>query len=103
MVRIEWIPIHITAGHIRLAVIFALATAVFLNLTVMHRTKTAKVVEDVWATGPAANDMIDMSSSGAASYHCANVAITMQCGGAESAPRCGSIECLIRHTVTSGD
>lgn len=101
MVQIEWPPIHITARQIRLAIVFSLATAVFLNLAVMHRTKASKIAEGVGSISPAADDVIYMRDLGHASWHCADVAITRQCGRAESAPRCGSIECLIRHTFTS--
>lgn len=101
MRRINWPTIEITSTDVRFAIVFALAATVFLNLAVVYRAKTSKVAEGVGATRPAANDIVHMSSPGLASWRCADVAITGQCGGAESAPRCDSIECLIRHAFTS--
>jgi hypothetical protein len=100
---IEWPTIQITATDIRLAIVFALAAAIFLDLAVMHRTKTAKVADVVGSTRPAANDMIDMRGLNGASWHCADVTISAPCSGAQSTPRCASIKCLIWHAFTAED
>jgi hypothetical protein len=47
MRRIERITGAITATHIRLAIVLALAAAVFLNLAIMHRAQGTQVGERV--------------------------------------------------------
>lgn len=86
MFRIERPTITITADKIRLAVVLALAAAGFLYLAVMVGTKAAQVGEDVRSTISAADDMIDEHGRGPASWDCAAVPISIQCGGSEPPP-----------------
>lgn len=86
MSRIKRLTSAITATHVRLAVIFALASAGFLYLAVMVATKAAQVSEVVRSAHSAALDMIDKRGRGPASWDCAAVPISRQCGGSEPAP-----------------
>ena len=79
MFRIERPTITVTADKIWLAVVLALAAAVFLYLAVMVGTKAAQVGGVVSSTVSAADDMIDKHGRGPASWDCADVPIVVQC------------------------
>ncbi len=88
MSRFKRLTGAITPVQMRLAVVFALAAACFLYLAVMVSTKAANVSERVRSNTPTAYDVIDNGGLGAASWTCANVPITIPCGGSsESTPR----------------
>ena len=89
MFRIERPTITVTADKIWLAVVLALAAAVFLYLAVMVGTKAAQVGEVVRSTVSAADDMIDEHGRGPASWDCADVPIAVQCGAARSRSQAG--------------
>jgi hypothetical protein len=88
--RASWVPTMrwverltsaITATQIRLAAALALAAASFLYLAVT--TQTAQVGESVSSTASTTDDEIDVGSFGSApSWHCVDVPIAIQCGGA---------------------
>jgi hypothetical protein len=101
MSRIELLTSGITADKIRLAVTLALAVASFLYLAVMVSAEAVQVGERVSSTASTTDNMINMRRLGAASWHCASVPITIQCGSAEPAPGVGMIEGVGHGSVTS--
>jgi hypothetical protein len=75
MRRIKRITGAITATQIRLAIVLALAAAIFLDLAIMHRTQTSQVGERVMPARSPALDMIDVSGPGSAAGHRADISI----------------------------
>ena len=70
-----------------ITITFALTTAVFLGLTIVHRTQTAQVAASVVSTASTPDDVIDVGSIGLApSWECAGVPITFPCGGTQANP-----------------
>jgi predicted small integral membrane protein len=92
MIRIKWLAVTITSTQVRLAIAFALAATVLLDLTIVHRTQTAQVVEGAVPIASTTDDVIDVGSLGSASWHCAGVAITQQCGPTQAVPDLGAIK-----------
>ena len=81
MIRIKWL------------FAFALAATVLFDLGIVHRAQIAQVVEGVVSTtASTTDDVIDVGSLGPASWHCAGVAITQQCGHTQAKPDLGAIE-----------
>ena len=73
MRRIERITGAIAATHVRLAIVLALAAAIFLNLAIVHRAQGAQVGERVRSTHSTTNDVIDVRGPGPAPGHGASV------------------------------
>ena len=67
--RIERITGAIAATHVRLAIVLALAAAIFLNLAIVHRTQGTQVGERVRSTHSTTNDVIDVRGPGSAPGH----------------------------------
>jgi len=65
----------------------ALATVVFVDLAIVHRTETAQVAE---STASTADDVINVGSI-APSWDCAGVPITLQCSRTLAYPGMGPL------------
>ena len=71
---------HVLILQVGLTIALALATVVFVDLAIVHRTQTPQVVE--------ADDVINVGSI-APSWDCADVPITLQCSRTQAHPGMG--------------
>ena len=71
---------HVLILQVGLTIALALATVVFVDLAIVHRTQTTQVVE--------ADDVINVGSI-APSWDCADVPITLQCSRTQAHPGMG--------------
>jgi len=71
---------HVLILQVGLTIALALATIVFVDLAIVHRTQTTQVVE--------ADDVINVGSI-SPSWDCADVPITLQCSRTEAHPGMG--------------
>ena len=76
---------HVLILQVGLTIALALATVVFVDLAIVHRTQTAQVVE---STASTADDVINVGSI-APSWDCASVPITLQCSRTQTNPGMG--------------
>jgi hypothetical protein len=81
---------HVLILQVGLAIALALATVVFVDLAIVHRTQTAQVVEGVASTAFTADDVINVGSI-TPSWDCAGVPITLQCNRTQAHPGMGSL------------
>ena len=76
---------HVLILQVGLTIALALATVVFVDLAIVHRTQTAQVVE---STASTADDVINVGSI-APSWDCAGVPISFQCSRTQAHPGMG--------------
>ena len=73
---------HVLILQVGLTIALALATVVFVDLAIVHRTQTPQIVE--------ADDVINVGSI-APSWDCAGVPITLQCSRTLAHPGMGPL------------
>jgi hypothetical protein len=78
---------HVLILQVGLTIALALATVVFVDLAIVHRTETAQVAE---STASTADDVINVGSI-APSWDCAGVPITLQCSRTLAHPGMGPL------------
>jgi hypothetical protein len=79
---------HVLILKVRLAIALAIATVVFVNMAIVHRTQTAQVGEGVASTASTADDVMEVGSI-APSWDCVGVPITVQCSRTQTHPGMG--------------
>lgn len=86
MLWIERFTSSITATQARLAIVVTLAVSIFLYLAVVVSAQRTHVAERVEPTVSATDDVINDRRLGPASWDCASVPITVQCGSTQPQP-----------------